>query len=122
MRLSQSPNDEPLIRPVSFLSSMTDEDEPMTRTLSALVLVLACATTVVRADDDHHKRDDITAAVKNGKILELSEILERVRPQLKGKILEIEIEGSSDHPIYEIYVLTPGGRRIEYEIDAVEHI
>lgn len=83
-----------------------------------LIAVLALAPAAARADDDHRQRDDIDAAVRNGEILQLSEILKRVKPQINGRILEIEFENSKHEPIYEIYVLDRSGRRLEYEIDA----
>ena len=83
-----------------------------------LVAALAMAPVVAVADDDHRQRDDIDAAVRKGEILQLSEILKRVKPQIDGKILEIEFENNKNNPIYEIYVLDRSGRRLEYEIDA----
>lgn len=83
-----------------------------------LIAALALATGPVLADDDHRQRDDIDAAVRKGEILQLSEILKRVKPQIDGKILEIEFENSKQNPIYEIYVLDRSGHRLEYEVDA----
>lgn len=83
-----------------------------------LIATLAQAPVVVLADDDHRQRDEIDAAVRKGEILQLSEILKRVKPQIDGKILEIEFENSKRNPIYEIYVLDRSGRRLEYEVDA----
>lgn len=83
-----------------------------------LIATLALATGPAVADDDHRQRDNIDAAVKKGEILPLSEILKRVKPQINGKILEIEFENSKSNPLYEIYVLDRSGRRVEYEVDA----
>lgn len=83
-----------------------------------LIAALALAPVAAVADDDHRKRDDIDAAVRKGEILPLSEILKRVKPQIDGKILEIEFENSKNNPIYEIYVLDRSGHRLEYEVDA----
>ena len=92
----------------------------MNLTVSRLLLIAALALAPVPAiaDDDYRQRDDIDAAVRKGEILQLSEILKRLKPQIKGKILEIEFEDSNRQPIYEIYVLDRNGRRIEYEVDA----
>jgi len=84
----------------------------------SLITVLALAPVASVADDDHHKRHDIDAAVRKGEILQLSEILKQVKPQIDGRILEIEFENSKHHPTYEIYVLDRTGRRLEYEVDA----
>ncbi len=83
-----------------------------------LIAALALAPVAAVADDDHRKRDDIDAAVRKGEILQLSEILKRVKPQINGRILEIEFENKKDNPVYEIYVLDLSGRRLEYEVDA----
>jgi len=88
-----------------------------------LLLLLAAITPALAPayadnDDDHRERIRLDAAVERGEILHLSEILERVRPDIEGKILEIEFEYSKGSPIYEIYVLSSDGRRLEYEIDA----
>jgi len=94
----------------------------MKRYLYLLLLAAALAPALVPAyaddDDDHRQRDSIDAAVKKGEIMQLSEILLRVKPQINGRILGIEFEGSKQRPIYEFYVLDRTGRRIEYEIDA----
>lgn len=83
-----------------------------------LIAAFALASGPSRADDDHRQRDKISAAVKKGEILQLSEILRRVKPHIEGKILEIDFEESKDKTIYEFYVLDRTGRRVEYEIDA----
>lgn len=83
-----------------------------------LITALALAPVAAGADDDHRQRNDIDAAVRKGEILQLSEILKRVKPRIDGRILEIEFENKKDDPIYEIYVLDRSGRRLEYEVDA----
>ena len=94
----------------------------MNRYVSLFVLfgAVAAACAPARADDDdeHRQRATLDAAVKRGEVLQLSEILARVRSKIKGKIVEIEFEYSKGSPIYEIYILNSEGRRLEYEIDA----
>lgn len=87
--------------------------------LAALAPALMSAPAPARADDDDHRdRKRLDAAVERGEVLSLSEILAKVRPAIEGRIVEIEFEDSDGAPIYEIYVLTRDGRRLEYEIDA----
>ena len=83
-----------------------------------LIAALGLAPVAAIADDDHHQRDNVDAAVRKGEILQLSEILNRVKPQIDGRILEIEFENKKNNPVYEIYVLDRSGRRLEYEVDA----
>lgn len=110
------------MRSVSILSySNRDVADMKTKLLSLLLITafaLASGPSVADDDDDYRQRDSIDAAVRKGEILQLSEILRRLKPQINGKILEIEFEDSKHNPVYEIYVLAPSGRRLEYEIDA----
>ena len=89
-------------------------------TLLLLLAALIPAQAPARADDDddHRDRKRLDAAVERGEVLSLSEILARVKPAIEGRIVEIEFEYSRGAPIYEIYVLSRDGRRLEYEIDA----
>lgn len=119
---SQSSHDKPLRNHVSGLSSSNRDDATMKRHVSLLLLLAALMPALVPAyadnDDDHRERTRLDAAVQRGEILPLAEILEKVRPQIEGRILEIEFEDSKRKPIYEIYVLSSDGRRREYKIDA----
>lgn len=94
----------------------------MKRYVSLLLLLAALMPALAPAyadnDDDHRERTRLDAAVERGEILPLAKILEKVRPQIEGRILEIEFEYSKRTPIYEIYVLRSDGRRREYKIDA----
>ncbi|MBC7280699.1 PepSY domain-containing protein [Hoeflea sp.] len=94
----------------------------MKRHLTLLLLLAALSSVLApaRADDDDDNRDRkrLDAAVERGEVLPLSQILARVKPGIEGRIVEIEFEYSHGAPIYEIYVLSRDGRRLEYEIDA----
>jgi uncharacterized membrane protein YkoI len=118
--VSHSHDDSPLMERVSVLSCSKHDDVVMNHKVYPLLLIaaFALASGPSRADDDHRQRDTISTAVKKGEILQLSEILRRVKPHIEGKILEIDFEESKDRPIYEFYVLDKTGRRVEYEIDA----
>lgn len=89
------------------------------------LILLLCATLLApltahadNDDDDRNERVDLDAAISRGEILSLTEILDKVLPQIKGRIVEIEFEHDDSRPIYEIYVVNSDGRRMEYEIDA----
>jgi uncharacterized membrane protein YkoI len=120
LALSQSHHDNPLMGSVSVLSFSNSDAAIMNPKVFALLLITVpvLASGPSLADDDHHQREDLDDAVRKGEILQLSEILERVKPQIDGKILEIEFENSKHTPIYELYVLDRSGRRLEYEVDA----
>lgn len=83
---------------------------------AAIVPVFASA--YADEDDDHHQRASLDAAIKRGEVMKLTEILEKVKGEIQGRIVEIEFEYSREMPIYEIYIINSEGRRLEYEIDA----
>jgi len=119
--LSQDHDDNPLMRPVSVLSFSNHDSGPMKPILTLLLLmtVLAPLPTQADADDDHqHDRVYLDAAIARGEVLSLSKILDKVLPEIKGRIVEIEFEYEEGRPIYEIYIINSDGRRLEYEIDA----
>ncbi|WP_417409995.1 PepSY domain-containing protein [Hoeflea sp.] len=89
--------------------------------LTLLLLITVLAPLPARADsddDNHHRRVDLDAAIARGEVLPLSKILDKVLPQIKGRIVEIEFEYEKGRPIYELYIINGDGRRLEYEIDA----
>lgn len=52
------------------------------------------------------------------KILPLTRILEIVRRDTPGEILEVEEDDDDDIPTYEVQVLTPDDRKIEIKLNA----
>jgi hypothetical protein len=117
--LSQEHDDKPLIRPVSVLSFSNHDSGPMKAILPLLLLMTVLAPLPAHADDDNqHQRVDLDGAIARGEVLPLSEILDTVLPQIKGRIVEIEFEYEKGRPIYELYIINSDGRRLEYEIDA----
>lgn len=60
-----------------------------------------------------------TQLVRDGKILPLATLLERLRPTIGDHILEVEFEQDDNRWIYEIYFLGENGRRNEVYVDAV---
>lgn len=94
-----------------------------------------------RAGDDHdlgHDHDRARAARDAGQVLPLAEILERVRREFPGEVIDIELEkghhGHRDHPggnraggdddreqarlVYEIKLRTAEGRIVKLVYDA----
>lgn len=69
-------------------------------------------------DDAELARD----AVARGEILPLARILPGVEAAHPGRIIEIELEYERNARIYELEILTPDGRLIEVDVDAVTGI
>lgn len=91
--------------------------------LCLLLPILALTTAPAHADEhsehsEHHERADMNEAIRRGEIMTLSDILDKVMPFIRGRIVEIELEREDGLPIYEIYIINDEGRRLEYEIDA----
>jgi uncharacterized membrane protein YkoI len=59
------------------------------------------------------------AAVREGRYVPLSSILDWLEARYHGRAIEIELEEEDDEPpTYEIEWLTPQGRVVEFEFDA----
>jgi uncharacterized membrane protein YkoI len=85
---------------------------------AALALLPAAAGADGRGD---HER--ALSAVRSGEILPLPEILERLRRQHPGQVLELELEdrrGSAGERlwVYEVRLLQPDGKVVKLELDA----
>ena len=59
--------------------------------------------------------------VSQGKILPLSEILEKARTHFKGRLLEVELEDEKEHGglVYELEILDENGKVWELVFNAV---
>lgn len=80
---------------------------------AALVSALAC---VARADDigpEVAKR-----LLSEGRIRPLTEIVEAVRKQIPGELIEVELEIEEGIYVYDVKLLGPNGRVQEVETDA----
>ncbi len=65
------------------------------------------------------EQESVRRAVEAGRLLPLSEIVEKVQARHPGRILEVELEyGGDGRRVYEIEVLLAQGRRIEVQVDA----
>lgn len=73
------------------------------------------------AANERRRREEqerVRRAIAEGRIRPLSEILAMVRPQLGGEVIGVELDEEDGLYVYEIKVLTRGGRRRELEVDA----
>ena len=57
-------------------------------------------------------------AFQQGKIRSLGDIMETVRPELAGEVIEVELETEGGAYFYNFKVLTPKGRLDEVTVDA----
>ncbi len=63
-------------------------------------------------------RSELNDARKNGDILPLTKILEKLKLKKSDSVLEVEYERKSGKTLYEIYYLDSSGRRHEVLVDA----
>jgi uncharacterized membrane protein YkoI len=86
----------------------------------ALCASLLVVAAVVADDEREHQRehDEIRAALQRGEVLPLTQILSIAQQQVPGDVIEVELESKRGALIYEIKVLTQGGRVREVKIDA----
>lgn len=87
----------------------------MRQILICTLALLIVAPTTVRADDDD--RNVLEQAQKSGKVMPLADILDKIKPQIDGRIAGIEFGMDHDAAIYEIYWIDRDGRRRETHVD-----
>lgn len=66
-------------------------------------------------DSDHERA---RLAVERGEALPLADILERVRPVLRGEVVGVSFERKRDRWVYEFKVIRKGGGLVECSVDA----
>jgi uncharacterized membrane protein YkoI len=90
------------------------------RCLLAAAMVSVAVVTPVRADDDDARDQEIARrALLEGRILSLSEITEKIKPNLPGNILGVELEVEDrGRIVYEFNIIDSSGRLMEVEVDA----
>lgn len=81
---------------------------------------LACAALLPGGvlADRNRDYEQALRAVERGEALSLVDILDRIRPQLDGEIVDVEFERKRGRWIYEFKVIDPGGRLWEIYVDA----
>ncbi|MDD3450266.1 MAG: PepSY domain-containing protein [Gammaproteobacteria bacterium] len=73
---------------------------------------------------DHHGRDgdighrEARKLVREGVILPLSQIMQRIRETREGRIIEVELEHKGERYTYEVELLDEHGQVWEMKIDA----
>ena len=84
--------------------------------LIALIAAVAGAPRAAVGDDSDH--DLARRLLKQGRILPLAEIVDKVRSEVPGEMLEVEFETDNGAYIYELKILRPDGRVQEIEVEA----
>jgi uncharacterized membrane protein YkoI len=92
----------------------------MKKIIYFLILLFLCLHTPPSFADESEKPSaaEVARAVKNGVILPLSVIEQRLEGKITGKIINIEIERDDDEWVYEFKIITPSGRRKDIYVDA----
>jgi uncharacterized membrane protein YkoI len=88
------------------------------RVLLVSVLALAAASGVTAGDKKAKEHDAIRSALQRGEVLPLSKILAIASQRVPGDVIEVELEDEERVLVYEIKILTDGGRVREIKIDA----
>lgn len=89
----------------------------MVRKVFPLLIVLSTFASPLPAvaDDDH---DRARRALEAGEVLPLARILDQLRPEYPGDVLEVELERDDGRWLYELKLLQPGGKLLKLKVDA----
>jgi uncharacterized membrane protein YkoI len=82
-----------------------------------VALWLLFAPGAATADDDRD-HDRARAALERGEIQPIARILEAAARAVPGEVIEVELEREQGRWVYELEVITPGGRVREVLLDA----
>jgi uncharacterized membrane protein YkoI len=88
--------------------------------LIVLVIFSALAGSALADNEGSEKfgRNELIDARKNGDILPLSTIIDKLKLAKTDSVLEVEYERKNGKTLYEIYYLDSSGRRHEVLVDA----
>ena len=86
---------------------------------TALALLMVVAPAQADDDDDAREQEIARQALLEGRIKPLSEITEKIKPELPGTILGMKLEVEDNGSIiYEFDVVDPSGKLKEVDVDA----
>ncbi|MCW8882476.1 MAG: PepSY domain-containing protein [Sedimenticola sp.] len=80
-----------------------------------IVLMMLLLPMQAMADNDHDRARELLEA---GKIMALEQILENIRDEYPGRLLEVKLEQEGDSVIYEVELLDSEGKVWELKLDA----
>jgi hypothetical protein len=103
----------------SLLRSIDSEVFMPARSAAVLLIAaaLSCGSAVLTAGQDG-TRPDAPLVQKSNEILSLDEIVQRVKMQQPGKVVEAELDHKRGRYIYEIDVIGDDGVKKELKYDA----
>ena len=110
--------------PVRDLSAAYLQNPCMTKNLllaAALFFLLLAAVLVLATRGAHAGDDDhllAKRALEEGRVLPLADILGKVKAEIPGKVIEVELEVEDGILVYDLKVLAKNGRLKEIEVDA----
>ena len=86
-----------------------------------LAFALCCALVpAVRADDDARDHDQARQALEQGRVLRMSQVLDKIEREQRGQVLKIEFEREDGRYLYKIRLLQADGRLAKLKVDAVD--
>jgi uncharacterized membrane protein YkoI len=92
--------------------------QPLQTLALVCALALGLASGVTAGDKKSREHDQIRGALQRGEVLPLSKILAIAAARVPGDVIEVELEHEERTLVYEIKVLSEGGRVREIKIDA----
>ena len=88
---------------------------PFALILIALIAAIGAPLGAAADDSDH---DLARRLLEQGRILPLADIVDKVRSEIPGEMLEVEFKTDDGAYIYELKILRPDGRVQEIEVEA----
>ncbi|TVO60718.1 PepSY domain-containing protein [Spiribacter vilamensis] len=82
-----------------------------------VLLCIACSLPLVSLAGDEERRG-LREQIESGKLLPLTQIIETLRRDYRGEVLEVELEDEDSVRLYEIELLGPDGQIVEFVLDA----
>lgn len=93
--------------------------------MTGLVIGLVISSDTVYSDryerewEDHdHSYDRARRAVGRGEILPMAQVLERLQAQVRGEVVDVELEREHGRWVYEFKIIDTKGRLLEVYVDA----
>lgn len=86
--------------------------------LCAVALCFAAASFTRAHADERQDHDRARAALRAGEVLSLQQVLEKVRRNYPGEVLDVELEREDGRWVYELKLLQTGGQLVRLDVDA----